>query len=216
MKPLLLSLFFLAHVLLPVQAIPGRHTGRHSRLPVEEKRAPAQPVCRLILSVLETTEDFSTKVHGGDVHQPVKYLAISDTSPGPIGLLPRQADDPYSCSQSKSCRNGAHCAKTGVCNYGPNNACGTSGQSPNDECVLEQLRRQSRVRRARSHCHPRTDPTRRINTGRREWEEVSAKYLVSVPPFRLDDAFPLSTPLARRVKVVPSSGSMAPLLTSAR
>ncbi|EEU41819.1 uncharacterized protein NECHADRAFT_53983, partial [Fusarium vanettenii 77-13-4] len=42
-------------------------------------------------------------------------------------------DDPYSCSEAKPCSNGACCAKTGVCGYGPD-SCGTNDESPNDKC----------------------------------------------------------------------------------
>ena len=53
----------------------------------------------------------------------------------PPKILRRDAkDDDYSCSESKTCKNGACCSKkTGYCNYGPD-ACGTNGQSPNDVC----------------------------------------------------------------------------------
>ncbi|TDZ15172.1 Endochitinase [Colletotrichum orbiculare MAFF 240422] len=50
-------------------------------------------------------------------------------------LLGRQVtqEQDYSCNEFRPCGNGACCAKTGWCNYGPE-ACGTNGQSPNDKC----------------------------------------------------------------------------------
>ncbi|KAI0543166.1 carbohydrate-binding module family 18 [Xylaria digitata] len=42
-------------------------------------------------------------------------------------------DDPYSCSETKPCGNGACCGKNGVCGYGPT-YCGTNDESPNDVC----------------------------------------------------------------------------------
>lgn len=57
-----------------------------------------------------------------------------------LGLLPsslhtRQAGgtvEDYSCGPSKPCSNGACCAKTGYCGYGPD-SCG-DGTTPNDKC----------------------------------------------------------------------------------
>ena len=44
------------------------------------------------------------------------------------------AEEDYSCSESKPCSNKACCSKkTGYCNYGEE-ACGTNGISPNDVC----------------------------------------------------------------------------------
>lgn len=45
----------------------------------------------------------------------------------------RDTTNDYLCSETKPCANGACCAKTGYCNYGPE-ACGTNGQSPSDKC----------------------------------------------------------------------------------
>ncbi|KAI0445107.1 carbohydrate-binding module family 18 [Xylaria telfairii] len=42
-------------------------------------------------------------------------------------------DDPYSCSKTKPCGNGACCGKNGVCGFGPK-YCGTNDISPNDVC----------------------------------------------------------------------------------
>ncbi|CBX95390.1 similar to Glycosyl hydrolases family 18 protein [Plenodomus lingam JN3] len=51
----------------------------------------------------------------------------------PRALQPRAEED-FSCSESKPCKNGACCPKaTGYCNYGEK-YCGTNGQSPNEVC----------------------------------------------------------------------------------
>lgn len=82
---------------------------------------------------------------GTDDHSPFDYSAkpkrseaapVCDSKVHAAELFARQTqtDDDYSCSESKPCRNGACCPKkTGFCNYGPE-ACGTSGQSPNEVC----------------------------------------------------------------------------------
>jgi hypothetical protein len=44
-----------------------------------------------------------------------------------------RAEEDYSCGEKKPCSNGACCAKTGYCGYGPA-SCGTNGISPNDKC----------------------------------------------------------------------------------
>ncbi|KAF7510841.1 hypothetical protein GJ744_005941 [Endocarpon pusillum] len=75
--------------------------------------------------------DYSAKPKR-DEHAPVcpNLLSVDLFS---RALEPRAEDD-YSCSESKPCKNGACCPKaTGYCNYGEK-YCGTNGQSPNDVC----------------------------------------------------------------------------------
>ncbi|GAP85921.1 putative glycosyl hydrolases family 18 protein [Rosellinia necatrix] len=77
--------------------------------------------------------DYSAKIRSRDGEPGLCFLAEA-----PIAdlLMSRQssADDDYSCSETKPCKNGACCPKaTGFCNYGEK-ACGTTGTSPNDVC----------------------------------------------------------------------------------
>ena len=48
----------------------------------------------------------------------------------PLTLLKR---DEYSCDEDKPCGNGACCGKSGYCGFG-DKYCGTTGESPNDDC----------------------------------------------------------------------------------
>ncbi|KAG8160926.1 hypothetical protein KVR01_009190 [Diaporthe batatas] len=71
--------------------------------------------------------DLVAKVHGTcarDEHS---------TSPEGLGLITRQVVEDYSCDENRPCKNGACCAKTGFCGFGPE-SCGTNDQSPNDKC----------------------------------------------------------------------------------
>jgi len=75
--------------------------------------------------------DYSAK-RQSDLEAPICPLI-----PG-VSLIQRsiepRAEDDYSCSESKPCKNGACCPKaTGYCNYGEK-YCGTNGQSPNEVC----------------------------------------------------------------------------------
>lgn len=83
------------------------------------------PLCVAVPSSITSGQDFRAKVRATpdvcSVHEGFFHLAARDTV------------DDYSCSETKSCSNGACCAKTGYCNYGPE-ACGTDGKSPNDKC----------------------------------------------------------------------------------
>ncbi|KAH8588883.1 hypothetical protein B0O99DRAFT_664813 [Bisporella sp. PMI_857] len=64
-----------------------------------------------------------------------KTRAVAETCPTVnFSLVPRGIrNDDYSCSESKPCSNGACCAKTGYCGYGPA-SCGTNDISPNENC----------------------------------------------------------------------------------
>lgn len=94
---------------------------------IEARDAAAQPICLPIPTVLKTSEDFVAKVHG--ICQRDEHSA----SPQSLGLVARQVVEDYSCDQNRPCRNGACCAKTGFCGFGPD-SCGTNGESPNDKC----------------------------------------------------------------------------------
>ena len=84
------------------------------------------PLCAAVPSSVTSQQDLRAKiravpevcsVHEGFFHLVARTITVDD----------------YSCSETKPCSNGACCAKTGYCNYGPE-ACGTDGKSPNDKC----------------------------------------------------------------------------------
>ncbi|KAI0595746.1 carbohydrate-binding module family 18 [Biscogniauxia sp. FL1348] len=76
--------------------------------------------------------DYSAKVRGEE-DETVCFLGRISTS-SLLSARQSAGDDDYSCSETKPCINGACCPKkTGFCNYGEE-ACGTTGTSPNDVC----------------------------------------------------------------------------------
>jgi len=84
------------------------------------------PLCAAVPSSVTSKQDFRAKIRATpevcSIHEGFFHLVSRATT----------VDD-YSCSETKPCSNGACCAKTGYCNYGPE-ACGTDGKSPNDKC----------------------------------------------------------------------------------
>ncbi|KAH7124946.1 hypothetical protein B0J13DRAFT_646964 [Dactylonectria estremocensis] len=94
-----------------------------------------QLVCPPIPDKLTTGADLIAKVRFNDRDTCDAKIAarssLTDRANDPINIA--DPNDPYSCSEVKPCSNGACCAKTGYCNYGPE-ACGTNGKSPNDKC----------------------------------------------------------------------------------
>lgn len=54
-----------------------------------------------------------------EVFSPLRTLATSDSS--------------YGCNETTPCENGACCGKSGYCGFG-DTYCGTTGESPNDDC----------------------------------------------------------------------------------
>lgn len=55
---------------------------------------------------------------------------VGATSWNPLNFLLR---DEYNCGKDKPCGNGACCGKSGFCGFG-DTYCGTTGESPNDDC----------------------------------------------------------------------------------
>lgn len=102
------------------------HAHLHGRFHdiVESRDEGLQPVCPPIPDSILSGEDLLAKVR-----LPRGETCVAETRARRI----LNEDDPYSCSQTKPCSNGACCAKTGVCGYGPD-SCGTSDDSPNDKC----------------------------------------------------------------------------------
>ncbi|KAH7146903.1 hypothetical protein B0J13DRAFT_664619 [Dactylonectria estremocensis] len=94
-----------------------------------------QLVCPPVPDKLTTGADLIAKVRFNDrATCDAKIEArssLTSRADDPINIA--DPNDPYSCSEVKPCSNGACCAKTGYCNYGPE-ACGTNGKSPNDKC----------------------------------------------------------------------------------
>ena len=82
-------------------------------------------LCIPVPSTITTKQDFRAKIRATP--------DVCSIHKGFFHLAPRDTVDDYSCSETKPCSNGACCAKTGYCNYGPE-ACGTNSQSPNDQC----------------------------------------------------------------------------------
>ncbi|ORY64854.1 glycosyl hydrolases family 18 protein-like protein [Pseudomassariella vexata] len=103
------------------------HSHFHSSHPGLELRNS----CRNLVSPF----DYSAKVRARDEDDlPLCFLAEAPTSDLLLGVRQAAAEDDYSCSENKPCSNGACCPKaTGYCNYGEE-ACGTTGTSPNDVC----------------------------------------------------------------------------------
>ena len=83
------------------------------------------PTCQAIPSSITSGQDFRAKTRATS--------AVCSIHEGFFHLFARDTVQDYSCSETKPCSNGACCAKTGYCNYGPE-ACGTDGKSPNDKC----------------------------------------------------------------------------------
>ena len=83
-------------------------------------------ICTVIPDAINTADDLLAK------KKPNPGVCPSDFS----HLLKRQSSsttvDDYSCGPSKPCSNGACCAKTGYCGYGPD-SCG-NGKTPNAKC----------------------------------------------------------------------------------
>ncbi|KAK4442906.1 hypothetical protein QBC34DRAFT_479340 [Podospora aff. communis PSN243] len=123
--------------LCAVEALPGHGHGHgHSHLHRRQHLSTtlSKDICLPIPALLETQEDLVAKLRS-DTCGPDEHLVsvpLSSPSP-PSGLLARQAEDPYACSETKECGNHACCGKSGHCGYGPL-YCGTNGQSPNDVC----------------------------------------------------------------------------------
>ena len=97
-----------------------------SETPGEHLEKPAV-TCEAPSPILTSHLDLRAKIRAPpgtcSVHEGFFHLVTRETA----------AEDDYSCSENKPCKNGACCAKTGWCNYGPE-ACGTDGKSPNDKC----------------------------------------------------------------------------------
>ncbi|KAL2752063.1 glycoside hydrolase family 18 protein [Sodiomyces alcalophilus JCM 7366] len=107
------------------------HRQHHSNLydvHLEARDAGGYLVCPPIPDKLTTAADLIAKVRFDDRDTCDARLAARALS-----TMAADPNDPYSCSEVKPCSNGACCAKTGVCGYGPD-ACGTNGESPNDLC----------------------------------------------------------------------------------
>ncbi|KAJ3529968.1 hypothetical protein NM208_g9528 [Fusarium decemcellulare] len=127
--------------LLALQALPGRshphHSHHHKHIHdahLMVRDAEKQLICPPIPDKLITGADLIAKVKFSDRDTcDAKLEARSNlfTRDDPVNIA--DPNDPYSCSEVKPCSNGACCAKTGYCNYGPE-ACGTNGESPNDKC----------------------------------------------------------------------------------
>ncbi|KAF2716673.1 glycoside hydrolase family 18 protein [Polychaeton citri CBS 116435] len=82
--------------------------------------------CELISNSLQTAEDFRAKERPKTGICPNELFHILRR-----GTKSSSADD-FSCGPSKPCSNGACCAKTGYCGYGPD-SCG-DGNTPNKKC----------------------------------------------------------------------------------
>ena len=81
--------------------------------------------CAALPDSILSAEDFVAKTKPSLGTCPAGHysLVVRDTT---------SSVDDYSCSATKPCSNGACCAKSGYCGYGPD-SCG-NGQSPNDKC----------------------------------------------------------------------------------
>ncbi|KPM42249.1 hypothetical protein AK830_g4355 [Neonectria ditissima] len=133
LKTLFLSL--LAFQTAPSLGHPHPHH-RHGRFhDAHVKVRDGQLVCPPIPDKLTTGADLIAKVRLNDrATCDAKIEArssLTSRADDPVNIA--DPNDPYSCSEVKPCSNGACCAKTGYCNYGPE-ACGTNGESPNDKC----------------------------------------------------------------------------------
>jgi len=111
------------HILPHTTALPQNHAIHD----IHFRKKIIAPTCKNSVSPF----DYSAK-RQSDLEAPICPLI-----PG-VSLIQRsiepRAEDDYSCSESKPCKNGACCPKaTGYCNYGEK-YCGTNGQSPNEVC----------------------------------------------------------------------------------
>ncbi|KAF2003755.1 glycoside hydrolase family 18 protein [Amniculicola lignicola CBS 123094] len=102
-----------------ISALPQKHNSFHKNV--------NSPVCKNHVSPF----DYSAKLKRDDDAPICPNAPAVDIFPL---SLDKRAEEDYSCSESKPCKNGACCPKaTGYCNFG-DKYCGTNGQSPNEVC----------------------------------------------------------------------------------
>lgn len=89
-----------------------RHISRHlsTEVDVAISNAHLEAICQPLPKGIQSQLDFA-----------VKTRAVAETCPSvDFSLVSRGIrNDDYSCSESKPCSNGACCAKSGYCGYGP-------------------------------------------------------------------------------------------------
>ena len=90
--------------------------------PANRLEENVETFCAPISESVSSARDFAAKTRP----------SLETCPAGHYPLSKRDVSDDYSCSATKPCSNGACCAKSGYCGYGPA-SCG-NGQSPNDVC----------------------------------------------------------------------------------
>lgn len=85
---------------------------------------PISPVVDSIESLLAKTRALPGVCPSGDLYHAQSTVLQRRQAGGTV--------EDYSCDENRPCKNGACCAKTGFCGYGPD-SCG-DGTSPNDHC----------------------------------------------------------------------------------
>ncbi|GAW17905.1 hypothetical protein ANO14919_073740 [Xylariales sp. No.14919] len=126
----------LLYALLPITTLAFPLDLEHKQQQPDARDLGHQPICLPIPTVLSRQEDVVAKIRPSNgVCEKDEYLAFSGTSPNPIvGLGLQKREDPYACGENKPCSNGACCGKkAGFCGYGEK-YCGTTDESPNEEC----------------------------------------------------------------------------------
>lgn len=120
-------------------SIPGIHSVVDDGLEVSSLSSDA--ICKPIPLAVLSAADAAAKRRAEPATCPddrsyyIFNPASESTFTASDSILPRQAGgtvEDYSCGPSKPCSNGACCAKTGYCGYGPA-SCG-DGTTPNDNC----------------------------------------------------------------------------------
>ncbi|GAP90626.2 putative glycoside hydrolase family 18 protein [Rosellinia necatrix] len=120
------SLSLVAHLKYAV-CLPSSHL---EKVPISNGIAEAD-TCVPISPVVDSVESLLAKAKALPGICPSEDLYYAQSTV----LQKRQAGgtvEDYSCDENRPCKNGACCAKTGFCGYGPD-SCG-DGTSPNDHC----------------------------------------------------------------------------------
>ncbi|KAL4904299.1 hypothetical protein BDW74DRAFT_185624 [Aspergillus multicolor] len=116
-----------------VNGVPGIARPR----PHDRRDVAGKGVCVRILQILHNAEDFEAKIRPPegvcDANEIIEPASKPTGIRINIAIAADTEDDPYSCNENKPCENGACCAKSGYCGFGPK-YCGESGKSPNDVC----------------------------------------------------------------------------------
>ncbi|RDW92951.1 uncharacterized protein DSM5745_00273 [Aspergillus mulundensis] len=114
-------------------AIPGIAKPR----PHGRRDAAREGVCVPISPILHDAKDLEAKIRPPegvcDANETIEPAPTPTNIRIHSALAANTDDDPYSCNENKPCGNGACCAKSGYCGFGPK-YCGEDGKSPNDVC----------------------------------------------------------------------------------